>query len=385
MFLSSTLRRNKELIEASFMLHQTGQILPDTYVIDLDTLKKNAMQMLDAAKKQNISLYFMLKQLGRNPLIAKELVKLGYEGAVVVDFKEAKVMMKHHIPIANVGHLVQAPKAMIQELVNYGCHYFTIFSIDKAREISECANAIGIKQKVLLKVVGPEDMIYSGQTAGFRLAGLDADIEALKCLDGIEIAGVTSFPCFLFNEEKDTIAPTPNMDTLLKAKEILEKHGIQIENVNAPSATCTFTLDQMKGYPINSGEPGHGLSGTTPLHAYKECVEVPCVTYVSEISHNFDERSYCYGGGFYRRSHVAHTLVGKSMEDACEIHVEPPSLESIDYYFELDKECMVSDTVIMAFRFQIFVTRSHVAVVEGIHEGKMKLLGIYNSLGDEIQ
>lgn len=385
MFLSSTLRRNKELIEASFQLHQQGRILPDTYVIDLDTLKKNAKQMLDAAEKQNISLYFMLKQLGRNPLIAKELVKLGYEGAVVVDFKEAKVMMKHQIPIANVGHLVQTPRAMIQELVNYGCHYFTIFSIDKAREINECAKAAGIRQKVLLKVVGPEDMIYSGQTAGFRLAGLDNDIEALKQLDHIEIAGVTSFPCFLYSEEKDTIAPTPNMDSLLKAKEMLKKHGIQIENVNAPSATCTFTLEQMKGYPINSGEPGHGLSGTTPLHAYKECVEVPCVTYVSEISHNFDDRSYCYGGGFYRRSHVANAYVGKCMEDACECHVEPPSLESIDYYFELDKPCHVSDTVIMAFRFQIFVTRSHVAVVEGIHEGEMKLLGIYNSLGDEVQ
>lgn len=385
MFLSSTLRRNKELIEASFKLHQTGQILPDTYVVDLDTLKKNAMQMLEAARKQNISLYFMLKQLGRNPLIAKELVKLGYEGAVVVDFKEAKVMMKHQIPIANVGHLVQAPKAMIQELVAYGCHYFTIFSIDKAREINECAKAIGIRQKVLLKVVGPEDMIYSGQTAGFRLASLDADIEELKQLEGIEIAGVTSFPCFLYSEEKDTIAPTPNMDSLLKAKAMLEKHGIEIENVNAPSATCTFTLDQMKGYPINSGEPGHGLSGTTPLHAYKECVEVPCVTYVSEISHNFDNRSYCYGGGFYRRSHVANAFVGKRIEDACEFHVEPPSLESIDYYFELDRPSTVSDTVIMAFRFQIFVTRSNVAVVEGIHEGDMKLLGIYNSLGDEIQ
>ena len=155
--------------------------------------------------------------------------------------------------------------------------------------------------------------------------------------------------------------------------------------MNAPSATCTFTLNEMKGYPVNSGEPGHGLSGTTPLHAHKECVEIPCVTYVSEISHNFDERSYCYGGGFYRRSHVANALVGQSADHARLYHVEPPSLESIDYYFELDQPCTVSDTVVMAFRFQIFVTRSNVAVVEGIHTGEMKLLGIYNSLGDEIK
>lgn len=385
MFLSSTLRRNRELIEASFQLHQQGLILPDTYVVDLDTLKKNAKQMLAAANQQHTALYFMLKQLGRNPLIAKALVELGFEGAVVVDFKEAKVMMDHQIPIANVGHLVQAPKAMLKALVAYGCHYFTIFSVEKAREINECAKALGIRQKVLLKVVGPSDMIYSGQTAGFRLDVLPAVIEELKKLEAIEIAGVTSFPCFLYDEEKDTIAPTPNMESLLKAQEMLAEHGIEIENVNAPSATCTFTLNEMKGYPVNSGEPGHGLSGTTPLHAHKECVEIPCVTYVSEISHNFDERSYCYGGGFYRRSHVANALVGQSADHARLYHVEPPSLESIDYYFELDQPCTVSDTVVMAFRFQIFVTRSNVAVVEGIHTGEMKLLGIYNSLGDEIK
>ena len=327
----------------------------------------------------------MLKQLGRNPLIAKELVKLGYEGAVVVDFKEAKVMMNHQIPIANVGHLVQAPKAMVKELVAYGCQYFTVFSVDKAKEINECAKLLGVKQKVLLKVVGCNDMIYSGQTAGFRLEVLPSAIEELKLLEAIEIAGVTSFPCFLYDEEKDTIAPTSNMDSLLKAQSMLAEHGIVIENVNAPSATCTFTLNKMKGYPVNSGEPGHGLSGTTPLHAHKERVEVPCVTYVSEVSHNFDGRSYCYGGGFYRRSHVANALVGTSVQQAKSVHVEPPSLESIDYYFELDQPCKVSDAVVMAFRFQIFVTRSHVAIVEGIHHGEVKLLGIYNSLGDEVR
>ena len=37
-------------------------------------------------------------------------------------------MMNHHIPISNVGHLVQMPKSMVEELVAYGCRYFTVFS-----------------------------------------------------------------------------------------------------------------------------------------------------------------------------------------------------------------------------------------------------------------
>ncbi|WP_220451859.1 hypothetical protein [Amedibacillus dolichus] len=114
MFLNKIMEKNSKLIEASFRLHQEGKILPDSYVIDLDTLFQNAKAILKQGQKENIELYFMLKQLGRNPLIAKELVKMGYKGAVVVDFKEALVMMKHHIPISNVGHLVQAPKSLIQ-------------------------------------------------------------------------------------------------------------------------------------------------------------------------------------------------------------------------------------------------------------------------------
>ena len=114
-------------------------IQPDSYVIDLDTLLSNAKLILNEANRQGIELYFMLKQLGRNPYIAKELVKLGYSGAVVVDFREAQVMMRHQIPIANVGHLVQAPKCLLQELVDYGCKYYTVFSLEKIKDLNECA------------------------------------------------------------------------------------------------------------------------------------------------------------------------------------------------------------------------------------------------------
>ena len=67
------------------------------------------------------------------------------------------------------------------------------------------------------------------------------------------------------------------------------------------------------------------------------------------------------------------------------VKVTPPTDESIDYHFELSENCNVSDTVIMAFRTQIFVTRSNVALVRGINKGEPKIIGVYDSQGIEIK
>ena len=40
-------------------------------MIDTDTLFENAGKILAEAKKKNIRLYFMLKQIGRNPILQK--------------------------------------------------------------------------------------------------------------------------------------------------------------------------------------------------------------------------------------------------------------------------------------------------------------------------
>ena len=175
-----------------------------------------------------------------------------------------------------------------------------------------------------------------------------------------------------------------NLNTILKAKEIVEKLGVSIENLNAPSTTCVSTIEEMAKYPIQSGEPGHGLSGTTPLHAIKDGVEIPAVVYVSEVSHNLDGKSFCYGGGHYRRSHMENALVGSDLIHAQRTKVLAPDLDSIDYHFGLEDKFKINDTVIMAFRFQIFVTRSTVCIVKGIHDGKPEILGFFNSLGGSL-
>ena len=131
MFLDAVNRRNRPLIDVVTSFHQNGTLEPDSYIIDIDTLMRNAELILEEAKSRNIDLYFMLKQIGRNPVIAKKLVDLGYIGAVVVDFREAEVMMNHGIPLGNVGHLVQTPKCMLEKVVAYGTEVFTIFSMEK--------------------------------------------------------------------------------------------------------------------------------------------------------------------------------------------------------------------------------------------------------------
>lgn len=383
MFLESTISENKALIETAFELQQKGLVLPDTFVIDVDTFLENARKIKAQADLNGVRLYFMSKQFGRNPYLCKKLLELGYVGAVVVDYKEALRMIENDIHIGHIGHLVQIPKALLRKILLAEPDYITVYSFEKALEINTVCKELGRIQKLMLRVIGEQDFLYPGQYGGFPLEGLDEVVEHIKTLEYVKIDGLTSFPCILYNSQKHQFESTPNMETIKKAKMILEHMGIQVSQINLPSATCTASLPLIKQNGGNFGEPGHGLTGTTPYHSKEHGEEKPAIVYVTEVSHNIGDKAYCYGGGHYRRSHVHHALVGKNYEASKCMQVTPPTDENIDYYFELEEMADVSDGVIMGFRFQIFVTRSDVAIVEGIGSGKPKIIGIYNALGIE--
>lgn len=385
MFLEKVMQTNKSLVDAALTLHQRGVIAPDAYVVDVDQFLMNAENILAAATAENIRLFFMLKQVGRNPYLAKELIKLGYAGAVTVDFKEAQVMMKHGIPLGNVGHLVQIPEAEIDGIVGYGAEVITVYSLEKIKSIDRAAKKYGKKQGVLLRVFEEGDVIYSGQEAGFSLAELPGLIAAVGCLENVQIAGVTSFPCYLYNSADKRFEATHNLATVKKAVRILEQHRIKATIVNTPSATCVQTLKIMGKDGSNSAEPGHSLSGTTPAAIDWDQDEKISVVYVSEVSHNFKGRAYCYGGGYYRRSNIENALCSVSGGDHKLVKVIPPNMDSIDYYFGLSEELPVGGTVLMAFRFQIFVTRSDVVLVKGISQGNPEIVGLFDSLGNTIE
>ena len=383
MFVNKLQKENPQFVQALVQLHQEGKLLPDSYVIDLEQFRANAAAIKAAADEKGIRLYFMLKQIGRNPVLGRILTDMGYAGAVVVDFKEAQVMMRHNIPIGNIGHLVQIPEAMVEEVVAYGPEVITVCTADKVRSISRAAQKLGKTQSILIRVYDDNDMIYSGQTAGISLADLPAFLAEIRDLPRIQVAGITSFPCFLYDEKAEDIVSTPNLQTVLKAKQILVDNGIQPRVINTPSTTSVRTLELMAQAGCNCGEPGHGLTATTPAHVHRDLPEKSCIAYVSEVSHNFDGLGYCYGGGFYRRGHVENALVGRNGKALRAMKVIPPSAESIDYHFGLSQECTVGETVIMAFRFQIFVTRSDVVLLEGVRQGQPKVVGVYDSLGCE--
>ena len=223
MFIEKLQKDNANLIDAACRLHQEGKLLPDSYVVDLEQFRKNASFMKKAADDKGIRLFFMLKQLGRNPVLAKELVEMGYEGAVVVDYKEAQVMMRHRIPIGNVGHLVQVPQVMLRDMVDYGPEYITVFSEEKAKAVSQAAVSLGKVQKLMIRVCDDSDMMYSGQTAGIPLKDLPRFLEHTMGYQGIRVAGVTSFPCYLFREDLGDIAPTANLRTVMRAVDIFGK------------------------------------------------------------------------------------------------------------------------------------------------------------------
>lgn len=109
MFLDVTARRNPNLIDAAVELHQKGLLLPDTYILD---------------------------QFGRNPYVAQKIHDAGIEKAVVVDFKEALIMMEQGLPLGNVGHLVQIPQRLLKRIMLYGTEYMTIYSLEALQQIN---------------------------------------------------------------------------------------------------------------------------------------------------------------------------------------------------------------------------------------------------------
>ncbi|MTI94758.1 MAG: YhfX family PLP-dependent enzyme [Firmicutes bacterium] len=391
MFLEATMKRNPRLMEAAVRLHRDGHIRPNTYVIDMDALRQNVRGLVQAARQSGLELYMMTKQVGRNPAIAQEIAACGIEKAVAVDPWEALTLAKAGIRLGNVGHLVQIPSGMLREIITQRPEVITLFSVAKAREVSAVAAELGVTQKVLMKVVGPEDMIYEGQTGGFPEAELVAAAQEIGALPNLQIAGVTAFPCLLYDAEAAEFAKTPNFATVLRAAESLRQElNLEIEQVNTPSGTSIATLPILAETGATHGEPGHSFTGTTPSHANRDLPELPAMVYVTEVSHIYDNLAYVYGGGFYRRSNMRQAAVGKGWPEMAAniLAVREIAPEAIDYHGVLSLEsgrAQVGDTAIYSFRTQIFVTRAEVALVYGISKGEPKLAGIYDSLGRESQ
>ncbi|MED4083135.1 YhfX family PLP-dependent enzyme [Halalkalibacterium halodurans] len=374
MFLPMTLKRNEGLIRAAVKLHQEGNIPANTYVVDLDSFESNVKVIQQTAKRYDVSLYYMTKQLGRSGFIGQIIEQQGIEKAVAVDIDEAIQLKERSCQIGNIGHIVQPSRSQWKfVLTKLNPEVVTIFSYERAKQLSEAAVNVGKVQDVILRIVYSHDAVFPGQYGGFLIEELEGQLQKLQRLKGISVVGITSFPIFELNPDNNDYQFTPNMTSLLQGKKLLEASGIQVKQVNAPSATSCRTIPMLSEIGVTHGEPGHALTGTTPLHAYQEDMpEVPCMVYVSEISHMDDTHAYTIAGGFYSRSGMEGALFGAHADAAVaqRAKVDLVSPTNIDYYGALDrcKEMNVGDSVIYAFRTQIFVTRAHVAFVRNIKQ-----------------
>lgn len=379
MFLDVTKRRNPQLIQTGVSLHQMGEIPPNTYIIDVDILKENTKKLATSAAENDMTLYFMTKQLGRIPELADIIVENGIQQAVAVDFDEGKLLGDHGISIGNIGHLVQPGKHQWKEVLSWEPEVVTVLSFERAKQLSETAEQLGVHQDILLKVVGSGDKFYEGQEGGIPLRELAEAIDCIRYLAAVTIAGATTFPNLELNEDQDDMIPTENFYTLQKAKAILEEKGVPVTQVNGPSGTSCETIPFLAGQGVTNSEPGHGLTGTTPLHAHRDLVEKPGIIYVTEVSHQIDEHFQVIAGGYYGRSRMKGCFVGSDESGILDQYTKAyqNNPEAIDYYGKIenptDFKVKIGDTAVFAFRSQIFVTRAHVALVEGIQSGNPRI------------
>ena len=390
MFLKKIIERNGNLIDTVVELHQKGLIPANAYVLDLDTIYENGRLMAEQCHQHGMKLYPMTKQIGRNPAVVRTLNAAGADGYVCVDMADARRVFQAGGKVGHLGHLVQVPAAETEAAVLMKPEYWTVYSFEKAEAISK-ALPRGWTQKVMLRIYGANDIYYTGHEGGFPVETVVEAAEKIDAMPGLKFAGITTFPTQLFNKETGTVEHTENYRTLIRAKEMLAAAGYTDIELNAPGTTSSHLFEEMAANGVTQVEPGHGLTGTTPVHALRDMAEKPGVVYVSEVCHFYKGRGYCYGGGMYIDPvfdpYTVKACVGSTPEQAknnlvaCDI----PNPAAIDYYgiFEPVEEGRIrqGDTVVFGYRIQAFVTRGYVVPISGISKGEPKIEGIYDSDG----
>lgn len=395
MFLNPLLSKNSKFVEAAISLHQAAAIPANSYVIDLDTLAANTRTLMAEAKGHELTVYAMTKQLGRAPGALDAMTTAGVDGYVAVDVACARPIARHSHNLGHIGHLVQVPFAETNETARMQPDYWTVFSRNKATEASVAAERSGQIQDLLVRVFDPSDEFYSGHEGGVTLADLPAMIDHIGTLSGVRFAGLTTFPALLFDAKNKSARTTSNVNTLARAAEIAQRHlgsSYGPLEINAPGTTSTAVLGQLKDVGATQVEPGHGLTGTTPLHACHDLPEQPAVLYLSEVAHIHQGTPFCFGGGLYIDPvfgpYGTTALVARDPSEVSTtpIPVDIPDPAAIDYYAKLHppKARTIEEraTVIFGFRIQAFVTRAFVTGITGATTSTPTVAGVWDTLGN---
>ena len=395
MFLDLLQRRNPQFIEAAMHLHQSGKIPANAYVLDLDTVEKNARIFQAEAAKHDLTTFAMTKQVGRHSGFCEAVIAGGIDRSVAVDMACAVACHRAGLKTGHLGHLVQIPSGDAAfAAAELRPDFWTVFSDSKAHEAASAALKAGRIQNLLARIQTEEDTFYRGHEGGFDALDIVLVANRLDALEGGAFAGITTFPALLFDQEARKVIPTHNLKTLNLAAEALAKAGRKELEVNAPGTNSAIMLAALAEAGATQCEPGNALHGTTPLHAVEDLPEAPAVLYLSEISHHHQDKAFCFGGGLYVDpvfpKYQVQALVSSTptSDSAALRNVEVPDYSAIDYYAMIDADGpehpATRDTVVFGFRGQAFVTRALVAGVRGVGSGNPQVTTIENGFGDPV-
>jgi predicted amino acid racemase len=393
-FLEPLRRRNPAFLEAVISLHQSGELPANAYVLDLDAVRANGEAMRAEGERLGLEVFAMTKQVGRAPAFVRALVDAGITDGVAVDMTDARALARSGMSLGHVGHLVQVPQAEAGTAAALGPANWTVFSDDKAAEAAQASREVGRTQDLLARIHAQGDTFYEGHEGGFEADDVVAVAERLDRIDGARFAGITTFPALLFDPGSGELRPTPNLTTLERAAARLRDAGVTQVRVNAPGTTSCAVFGLLAEHGATQVEPGHGLTGTTPLHALHDLVETPAVCYLTEVSHLHAGRAFAFGGGLYidpvfpeyRLRALLADAPGLDAARLVDATIPPPS--AIDYYGQLDYDGRAPRTgaaVVFGFRMQAFVTRASVAGIEGVSAGAPRVGGIWTHDGKAAQ
>jgi len=241
--------------------------------------------------------------------------------------------------------------------------------------------------------VAENDFFYPMQQGGFKEDEALNAVKRIARLPGVKVVGVTSFPCLLFDSITRRIEVTPNFNTILCTAQRLNKElGIDIRMINAPGTTSSVTMELLSKKGATHVEPGHGFTGTTPLHVFEDLPEIPASLYVTEVSHVFKGDIFIFGYGMTpdmlaAGEYTVRGFVGNDPDRIFEKEIILKEMFSgMSYAARFTspwiEDIHVGDTVILGFRQQIFLTHSRVAIVVGLRTGKPILAGIFDRTGN---
>jgi predicted amino acid racemase len=282
----------------------------------------------------------------RHPLVgAGFILPTGIQGGGYIAAPgECTISLIAKIPpgVGHLGHLVQIPRGEADEAPALAPDWWTVFNLEKASEAGAASLKRGREQALLARVRAEGDQFYRGHEGGFSASDILAVASALDKVQGARFAGITTFPALLFDAANRKVKPTPNLETLRRASETLARAGRGRIEINAPGAISSVTRRALAEAGATQVEPGHGLTGTTPLHAVEDLAERPAVVYLTEVSQLSGGEAFCFGGGLYidpvSPAYQARAVVSREpgSDETAPRNVEIPDPAAIDYYGMID-------------------------------------------------